>query len=443
MNTKRFLIKIDDIFAFLVFLLPLFRYYKVPGIGLSFQAFFAFILFFLGVYLCLCRRKRNKERQLLKSGRWLKAFIIWGIIVTLAYELFSEINLKSSYVNYSFYALLVALLMAVCLYFVVAGYLVSDNFLNMYSKFIAILVTIFVVQWVIWLMGIKVSFKLPFEYTSDWSFLTNKIFGMNSYPTSLFSERSHFCEYIVPYIGLCLFSENVVKNKRLLKAIICSVCVLLTASGNGIIIILIEWALWFLGLGPKKVKNISLIKRIVVVILGVFVLVATYLILIRIPRFEDMFANLFVNSSTSQHTAAKADYRIYRGFDIYFRLPLLAKVVGVGYKHMFVFSKVHHIVSIFDYSWHEVYEYFSAISMIMLYFGLIGVVLFMGHFVSLFKKSAPVVKGLLIIMLALFMSCEMLLNYSHLMYMLIIIAALQLENKMHYNYDEIAKEDVL
>jgi hypothetical protein len=100
------------------------------------------------------------------------------------------------------------------------------------------------------------SFKIPFfDYSDAWSgILKNTVFGMSPLPRALFSEKSHLSQYLVPYIALYLYSSKAIPKHRLLKAIITSAVVLSTVSGNGTLIVLIEWLMYFLFFSQVK-KN--------------------------------------------------------------------------------------------------------------------------------------------------------------------------------------------
>ena len=440
MNSKKLVLRIDDLFCFLVFLYPIVRYYKVPIIGVGFESIMAVLICIIGLLLWLKRFYWGCERELLKSKRFYLFFLVWAILITLYYELFTGLNYRNPIANYNTNSMMIFFVSGLVIFFILRGIIRTDNCLKIYTGFVYMLLVIVIIQWLLLTIGMRINFKLPFEYTSDWSYMSNKIFGMNSYPTGLFSERSHLCEYLCPYVALCLFSNRLVKERRIAKAVLLSAVIIGTASGNGIIVLLIEWVLWFLGIGQAK-ENIHLSNRIIIVVIGFAGLIGMYLFLSSIPRFATMFNTLFFDSTGSQYTSSKADYRIYRGFDIFFRLPFFQKFTGVGFKHMYMFAEVNGIKSVFDYFWKDVYEYFSAISMVMLYFGFIGLVFFMLHLWEIFKCKIDVVRGLIIVMIALFFSCEMLLNYSHIMFCLIIVMAFSME-RINSNSADLNRKDV-
>ena len=414
---------LDNLIIILIFLASFLRYYDVPIVNVSFDSLFAVTVIFLCFLLFLVRYNMRVEKELKKSRAWYAVFLFWCFIVTLGYELFTNISLSNPNANYNAMSLLVKMLFAVLIFFIVGGYINTSKCISVYHCFIVFVIAIYLFQWLLMLGNIKISFKLPFDFNSGWSYLnSHRYFGMNSYPTSLFSERSHICEFIVPYIALCLYSKNLIKN-RIRNAVICTIIVISTVSGNGIVIVFLEWLMFFLIFG--NIKKLS--SKIFIGIIGILALLGAYIVLSSIPRFSDMFNILFVNNSGSEFVHSKADYRIYRGIDIFMKMPLNAKLFGVGYGHMYLYSQAHNIVSIYDYS-EKIYEYFSAFSMVLMYFGLIGLYFAFRHFLALFKAKSYAVKGLIMIMMALWLSTEMLFNCTHVLFILLIVSALRADN---------------
>ena len=422
-TNKRTLL-IDDIIVGMILLFPLLRYYDIPIIGIGFSTFFPLILFGLCGLLILTKKKVYGPIEMKRSGNWYFLFLFWIIGVTLSYEFYSDISVNAAGANYNVFSLLIAFIIGFVIYAVAVGFIDTRRCIEIYSFLVKVIGVIYILQWCLMLVGIRVSFRLPFAITSSWAHAARQsYFGMNSYPTALFSEKSHFCEYVLPYIAMCLFSNRLVKRNRMLQAVLYTVGIVASASGNGIVVTFVIWILYFLFYGKIDKRY-----RIFVSIAGVVLLFTGYHFLSSIPRFKEMFDLLFVNNTGNEYMNTKADYRIYRGFDLFFQLPLCNKITGVGYNHMYLFSQAFGIVSEYDRSSGNVYEYFSAISMVMLYSGAIGLFACIKHFWALFKSKFNIVKAMVVIMLALWFSTEMLFNCTHLMYILLIVAVLSFES---------------
>lgn len=419
-------ITIDTVIMVMVLITPLLKYYELPVVDVSFETFITFLLLFMTGLLATIRKKNEATAEELRaSNKWYGLFVAWMVIVTAFYELFTDINLNAAAANYNLNSLFMPLIRALILFFLLSGKIKTGTAIGVYSFFVNLIMIIYIAQWLLVLAGVRISFKLPFDYDASWAFLKPKTFGMHTYPTALFSEKSHLCEYVCPYIAMCLYGKDIVKKNRLKKAVFYSVCVVSTVSGNGIVIVALMWLMYFAFFGEFKSKR----YKFLFLITGVALLVGIYYVLTLIPRFSEMFERLFVDNSGSAFENSKADYRIYRGLDIFMRMPLWAQVTGAGYAHMFLFAQKYDIVSVYDFSW-KLYEYFSAVSMVLLYSGAVGMFFCFKHFYALYKAKSKTVKGLVMITAALWFSTEMLFNTTHIMYLLLIIAVLQRENAL-------------
>ena len=410
---------LDKLMVLLILLAPILRYYDVPILNIGFEPLLSAIILVLGAVLLICKQNTTSPAELKRSRNWYGLFLIWMVIITLIFELFTEINVNAPLANYNIRALVVPLMNAMIIYILLSGKVNTDSCIKIYTFFVRLIVVIYLFQWLLVLVGVRISFKLPFEYNEAWGYMAAKTFGMQPYPTALFSEKSHICEYLVPYIAICLYSDSIVRKDRIKKAIFYSICVISTVSGNGIVLVALIWFMYFIFFGNFKSKN----QKVLVAVCGITILIGGYLVLSTIPRFSDMFSVLFVDNSGSEFSSSKADYRIYRGIDIFLRNPIWSQITGVGYKHMFMFSQKFGIVSFYDKS-RRFYEYFSAISAVALYGGAIGLFTCAKHYWALFKSKIHLVKGLIIVMIALWFSTEMLFNGTHIMYILLIISVL-------------------
>jgi hypothetical protein len=411
---------ISNLLFYLIFSIPLLRYYDLFSTGIGMGTLLILIILVLFIFLSQSAYVRHgiyPENR--KSRNWFILFSLWAIVITAFYEIFTDINISSPYANYSLVALIMLVIYLIVICYLVSGCFDAQDCFNIYSKFVTLVIAVYIFQWILYAMNLNMSFKLPLmDFTNAWHGLySQKSFGMNPYPTSLFSEKAHFAQYIVPYIVLCLYSNTLINGNRILKAVLASIVVISSVSGNGIIVTFIIWLLYFLMYSEIKKKY-----RIIIVVVGMVLIVGTYEVLKSIPIYQEMFNKLFVNTSGSSYSATKADYRIYRGFELYLQLPLYGKLFGVGYNHMQIFANNFNIISQYDNS-RSAYEYFSTITQVLLYFGAIGLTLLYKHLSALFWKSTNVVKGLIVIMVALWFSSSMFLNNSHIMYMLLIIAA--------------------
>lgn len=426
---KGWTISIGNTFIWIIMLIPLVRYYDLIGTGIAMENIMSLVALLCVVFL-YGSGINNDCLELHKSKLWFGMFAVWAMIITMGYELFSTLSVSNPAAMHSINSYIVMFINILLIAFILRGSIKYIDCIRIYETIITILVLIYAFQWVLYIIGISVSFKLPgFEFSSSWSHLKNITFGMSPSPRALFSEKSHLAQYMAPYIALCLYSDSIIKNRRFAKAILVSLVILSTVSGNGIILVGAEWLLYFTVFG--NIKNT--ITKVLVGVVGIVTLVISYYVMSSIEAFSSTFSIMF--STDSQYSSSKADYRIYRGLDYFTQLPISKKISGVGNDHMYLFSLQHGLKSQYDSS-RQAFEYFSAWFEVALYYGLIGLALCIKHLVELFKSPSKAAKGLIAVMALLWMSTEMIFTNYHLMYVLIIVATILYERNNFQECEE-------
>lgn len=395
---------ISNLIATCLFLLPIVRYYDMFGIGIG------SLLFCIIVVASISLKTYGEfDLGLASAKNSYLLFSCWAILITVIYMMTEGLKLALGQVFIP--------LLAIAFFVVLFDNKIDfSDTIKIYEKFILICIAIYLLQWVTILLGFKISFKIPFfSYNSAYRYLESYYFGVNfGYPTSLFSEPAHFAEYLVPFIAICLYSKKSGIRRPLLKAAILSVITVASSSGNGIIVVLIEWFLFFILYGAVSKKT-----KLAVSLLIIPAFAFAFFRLQDVERFAKIYTRLFVNTVVEGGTT-KADYRVYRGWDIYLQLPILQKIFGVGYVNMASFAQKHSIVSVYD-STHHAYEFFSTITQIFLYFGMVGAILFLRTLFVLFRSSSKCVKGLIIMSIALWFSSQMFLANTYYMYLFLIV----------------------
>lgn len=411
-------IKIKNLLSFIaivfIFVIPIFRYYDFIGTDISLYTLLRVILAFIVLSLVLLNKKKPTN-SLSKSKRYFIFFCVYSLFITFFYVLLTDISLNS--INTYLMFILSVILLILILYIK----LDARKVFGVYSFFVWTILIFYIFQWILILSNIRIDFKLPLhEYSASWDFLNGLTFGMIHLPTALFSERAHFSLYLVPYIAFALFSKGLILRNRFIKAIIVTIAVLASVSGNGIILVLLCWTLYFFVLNNNRTLN----NKIIISSFGLLLLIFTYIILNNIPEFSRTFSVLFVNPSGT----TKADYRIYRGLDTYFLLPLIQQIFGVGFYHMSIFAEIFGITSIYDYTWQTTTEYYSAISQVLLYFGAFGTFLFGKHLFHLYRGQSNLTKALVLIYIAACFSSEIFLDSFHIMFIIFFIVSVELES---------------
>lgn len=413
---------LKKIIAVFLVITPLLRYYVVPVVKLDFElvAVLAIILCQLIILLSM----RTSTLRLKKSFKGIVFFFAWGIFVTLVVYLiapYSNLITSTAKNNFLFYILAVIAILLGLIGTVDSKYLIK------YYKLVARIACIFLlIQFLSFnLFGIILNGRMPFLELQEVYLIRENLFGFYNAVSfvrfsSFFIEPSHFAQYVAPFICLCLFDrKNGFQKKRILYAVFCSFMVLLSISGTGIMIVSLIWFLYFLFNDSKK-----LYKKIATVYLGLIISIFLFMLLYYVPALNEMVNNLFVSSDGGQ---SKADYRIYRGFDIYFELSFIYQLFGSGYKSIGSLASYYGIESLYDTS--ALYEYMNDIALILTNFGLVGFVMFAILIIQIFKQGEVLTKALLITCLAIFISESMFIYGTWRLYIFIIYASISVVKK--------------
>ncbi|OUO99179.1 hypothetical protein B5F37_13825 [Drancourtella sp. An210] len=401
--------KISNIVISLILLLPILKYYFVPILNIGFETVFYAII--TGLLVLLKVIVPHPLKQLGSSRNAFLCFALWCIFLNLFISLMYSIDeAPNMLINIVIPCLVIVLLMSADLDF-------SGAF-SIYTFAIYVILAVFFFQHVLYIFGLKLSFKVPFfSFTSAWEYLnTHVYFGMRTVPTALFCEPAHLAEYIVPYLAICLSMKDKSGKIHIKRAVLLTIVLAMSTSGNGIISGIIVWVLYFALNFTKEGKYINM----KVVLLSFAFVIIAIIVYLNSESIRNMFDILFVNKSGGSYT--KANYRIYRGFDYFLQLPWEYIIFGVGLGNMNYFSRVLEISSVFD-SDHLAFEFFSMITQILLYFGLIGFFLFGLHMMKLWLRGGRTCRVCIVASVAIWFSSQMLFTSTHIFYLLIILFA--------------------
>lgn len=141
-------------------------------------------------------------------------------------------------------------------------------------------------------------------------------------PPSLFLEPSSVAYYVMPYLCYALFHKYIDqkdKKQSYIYAAIISVGVLCTTSGQGVLCVFALWMIWlFYYLITNKIQK-GLIVAIVFII-AAFVILSNERVAYTLER-------IFI----SENGGSNAIDARYEGYEAFARLPMLFKIIGMGY----------------------------------------------------------------------------------------------------------------
>ena len=402
--------RIDIILACLLAILPTLGYYKSPILfsSLSTLVEMLILLIIIGkILFSFFHYKINSSIAL------LCIFVIWMILRTL-------ISVVTPYGrNYSFNALIVVLINAFLLVYLSESKEICCIFFRIYVFLACFFVLLYVIQFIsFYVFSFSLSIKLPFELSEEYlsQYDYSGLILNNAQFSALFSEKAHFCQYVLPLQAIILSRKDF--KRGYFFATLLTVIIISTASGNGIIGSLVIWFV-FLIQGTFSKKKVSV--RVLVLVVFAFISVITiHIVLLRIsPQYVGTIESLL---SPFESRDSKAAYRIFRGAAAFKEFPLIKKILGVGYRQYTGFSIKNGISTIYD-KVGVLSEYFSAFFQVLLYFGIVGLTIVVYLLYKVFCKSDSCGKMLLIVYCALCISSSIFFEANCVLYFTLIFAA--------------------
>ncbi len=370
---KTFLNKYASFSVVIISLLaPYFFPYTETPLSNFFLLFNGLLFFILGV----------KKKFSIPS--FYKLFIIYALIVSPLVGLvyFNDIaSLISSYKG--------IVLFSLCLIY-------SIPFLNYslikeyYQKIVVIASVIFVIQELMYAsIGFRFSALIPFlpvsyAQTTMTDFIHRQMYLDRS--SSFFLEPAHFAQFLLGYLAIIL-GENINESKILTKsAILVSLILLFTWSGNAIVLMLLLWLFFFIKIKTPKInKSFLIIPLLIVLFFSYDIISSTEKGSKLISRTEEL--------SINQDRVSSGTMRIYRGYYVFSDMLPFQKITGVGDGNIAnVINKSSFVRMFFDFE-----RYVNNIQAILIGYGLIGLFIFFVFIIQLYNTKNNVVQLLIIL----------------------------------------------
>lgn len=233
--------------SFFVVILPLLSIYKSPISLLDLGSFGMVILAM--VFSCMGMGKKD-ARTIVKFGMWgiYLAYIIGITCISFFFR-------KQYVANPSQYMIRMAkniFYILFTLYISWKGYIDSEYATKFY-KFITMVATIVVYIQVLSYILFRydfVGYSARWTYTEAYKYRASNLSTGMFRPTSIFCEPAHYFEYVSILLVLYLFYSR--DRKSIIYAFFVTGGVLLSTSGQGIILSMMLWGIWML----KQLKRL-------------------------------------------------------------------------------------------------------------------------------------------------------------------------------------------
>lgn len=253
--------------------------------------------------------------------------------------------------------------------------------------------------------GLIPFFKIKYNYTDMSSFILHQMNWKRS--SSIFLEPAHFAQYLLPYLAIEI--GHLYDSKKLASkmSIFISVILLLTWSGNAIVVASLLWLIYLI------VLKMNVLKKITILIPLVIVFSFSFFNYISNTEKGISLLNRTKELKIDPENISSGSIRIYRGYFVYKDIPTIAKVFGVGAGG--VADAIDHTpakLMFFDYE-----RYLNNIQTLLIGYGIIGTLLFFIFLLYLFRKNSFSGKMILLVFFTLsFM--ESFFNTSKMIMML-------------------------
>lgn len=181
--------------------------------------------------------------------------------------------------------------------------------------------------------------------------------------SGLFTEPQGYCSYILPLLAYLIFSY------KFKSALLISIAIFASTSSQGIILMVIVWGYYFVIYGKNTVNKYR--KSII----ACFFALVAFCILIRIEQFSFIFEKI------KSINIFAYDIRLTKGFQIYFAMPWVDKIKGIGFGNLTEYLKNGN----FDFFWMPLtrtvlFGYITTMSQVLVSFGFFGFLLYLNVF---------------------------------------------------------------
>lgn len=269
-----------------------------------------------------------------------------------------------------------------------------QEFLKVYKKVLIICIIFLYVQTFIFaLTNFKIpgviSF-LPLALNVDTYSSYIQAFLNSGRSCSFFSEPAHFAQFLLPYVCICLYEPQVTLRRKLLKLSFPISALLLLQSGNAIIglsITIIIYYIYKLREGGKYVLYFPIM--ILTFVVGISIYSQTEMG----QKIMDRKSQININSYDELGYSTSGFERIYRGYYVFEEYSTVAKIFGNDNPDYKILSSQKSVVS---QTFLAIDLYFNTIQIFLLNTGIVGCLLFLLILSSLWKKTNPCGRNILL-----------------------------------------------
>lgn len=198
---------------------------------------------------------------------------------------------------------------------------------------------------------------------------------------SFYSEPASLSYAIIPFLVCSLFGPRYENNNKWIDALVVSVTIILSTSGQGVICLIAVWLIWAAnGLVAGRIRFTRFLG--ILIIIGVFVWLArTPIISFTLGRVNNVGQNGAVSARINGYSSLKL-------------LNPVQLIFGTGYGN-YIVKNIYNIDTSFEYI------YYSSLAEQLFTTGIIGTLLIVVLFIKRYRQSHTWVRVLIIATLIL------------------------------------------
>lgn len=255
-------------------------------------------------------------------------------------------------------------LLSVLIGFGVPNLYKQETYTTMLYKLTAVVAVYAIIQFVVYHLT---GFQLPHTFgpvKQDGGVIDSVVTAYR--PASILPEPASATYFMVPYLCFALFgAESKIDRRSLLKALLVSLAILCTTSGQGLIVLVACWGTWII----KEAKSFNFGRLIIVLAIGA----------IALSQIDLSFT---INRVTTDDGMNAVDARS-EGYDLLKTIPVKELVFGKGFGN------------------YDEDVFFSSFASIIFSTGIINMVLVAIMYLSFFFKGNSFAKMLVVCSLIL------------------------------------------
>lgn len=405
---------LKKIYTFMILILPITYQYSsiVPGVS------FGELILLGTIFLCICFLTLTREKynivNVIKNPFWLLLLhvIIASMVAAIIQDSFSATIVFTRIVRFAFYCFCA---------FIMSYYFFDLSIGIKLYKRLAVLATLFLILQVILynFNGYMLPGTIPgIPMVNDFTFDSVKQSLSRFYrPMSFFTEPGFYARYVLPYLAYCLFNQSFESkyNSSIKIALILTLGLLLSTSGQGILLGGLLWGLYFINKSYNLHAHTIRMKYLAIGL----VLPITSIFVLRLDMIQKSLDRLWGGPMAS------SSLRIFRGFAVYTQFPILEKIVGVGYGNAGTYILDNSIYTPYDFP--GMPEYMNSVAYILTGTGVLGLIILLWAYIWMFKRTKGFNRILALLFIILSFQGGILISPIMIFYLSLVFSAKQLK----------------